>query len=232
MTEILVVAPHPDDETISSGGTLLRHIQERHAVHWLIITRMTREAGYSDARIAVRALEIERVSKAFGMTSVEKLEFATSELDAIKLSSLVSAVAAVVRKIKPTTVYMPFPGDAHSDHRAVFRAVAATTKWFRYPSVKRLLAYETLSETNVGIDPTERPFQPNVFVDISQTLERKLEILQMFEGEIGPFPFPRSLRAVRALAELRGASSGFEAAEAFMLLREHVSFHDLPGGNN
>jgi N-acetylglucosamine malate deacetylase 1 len=81
------------------------------------------------------------------------------------------------------------------------------------------LTYETLSETDCIIDPT-RMFHPNVFVDISAHLERKLELMAIYRSEMGEFPFPRSGTAIRALAQLRGAQSGFAAAESFMLLRE------------
>ena len=114
---------------------------------------------------------------------------------------------------------IPHRGDVHTDHQVVFDAVGACCKWFRYPSVKRVLAYETLSETEFGLNP-QAGFQPNMFVDISLFMERKLELLKIYQSELGEFPFPRSITAVRALAQYRGATSGFEGAEAFMLLRE------------
>jgi N-acetylglucosamine malate deacetylase 1 len=85
--------------------------------------------------------------------------------------------------------------------------------------VRRLLSYETISETDFCLD-TRSPFQPNCFVDITRYLERKLEVLAAYQSELGRFPFPRSIEAVRSLAAVRGAASGFEAAEAFQLLRE------------
>jgi LmbE family N-acetylglucosaminyl deacetylase len=82
-----------------------------------------------------------------------------------------------------------------------------------------VLSYETISETDFCLD-ARAAFQPNCFVDISRYLERKLEIVAAYESEIGRFPFPRSIEAVRALAAVRGAAAGFAAAEAFHLLRE------------
>jgi LmbE family N-acetylglucosaminyl deacetylase len=101
----------------------------------------------------------------------------------------------------------------------VFDAVASCTKWFRYPSINRILAYETLSETDFGLS-TEQAFRPNVFVDIESFLDRKLQAMEVYKSEMGEFPFPRSREAIRALAAVRGAASGFKAAEAFELLRE------------
>lgn len=94
-----------------------------------------------------------------------------------------------------------------------------STKWFRYPSVKRILAYETLSETDFGLG-TDLGFRPNIFINIENYLEDKLRAMDIYASELGRFPFPRSDEAIRALATLRGAASGFQAAEAFELLRE------------
>ena len=135
------------------------------------------------------------------------------------MGELVAAISQIMQDFQPEEVLAPFWGDAHSDHRIVFDAVAACTKWFRYPAVKRILAYETLSETDSSIG-RNNVFDPNVFIDISEWLEDKIRIMNFYESEIGKFPFPRSEKAVRALGQVRGAASGFSAAKAFMLLKE------------
>jgi N-acetylglucosamine malate deacetylase 1 len=219
---ILVVAPHPDDETLGCGGTLLRHIARGEHVHWLIVTDMTIERGYSAAAIQKRASEIGSVAAAYKFAGVHNLSLPPAGLDELPQSELVAAIAGVIKAVLPHTVYLPFRGDAHTDHRIVFDAVAACSKWFRYPSIRRVLCYETLSETDFGLDPHGAAFTPNCFIDISAHLDRKLEIARLFEGEILDFPFPRSVQALRALAQVRGAACGAQAAESFMLLREIV----------
>jgi N-acetylglucosamine malate deacetylase 1 len=116
--------------------------------------------------------------------------------------------------------YLPFPGDVHSDHEVVFDACVACSKSFRYPFIRRILAYETLSETEFGISPEVSGFRPNLWVDISSYMVQKIEIMKMYEGEMGEHPFPRSERNIRALATVRGARSGQQSAEAFMILEE------------
>ena len=96
----------------------------------------------------------------------------------------------------------------------------SATKSFRYPFIKRVLAYETISETDFGMKPEDGGFRPNVYINISNYLDRKLEILDIFESEIDEFPFPRSRKAVSALAQLRGVQCNSNAAEAFMLIKE------------
>jgi LmbE family N-acetylglucosaminyl deacetylase len=157
----------------------------------------------------------------FGFDEVFTLNFPTTQLDSIPMSDLVAGVSDAFRSFEPEEVFVPHPSDVHTDHRVVFNAVASCTKWFRYPSVKRVLAYETLSETDFGMG-TDQAFRPNVFVNIEHFLNDKLRAMDIYASELGEFPFPRSHEAIRALATLRGAASGFKAAEAFELLRERL----------
>lgn len=217
---IVVVAPHPDDETLGCGGTLLRHVDEGDEVHWVIATDMMRDTGYSEDRIAARKREIDEVARAYPFSSVTRLGHPTTRLDRVAMAELVEGISGAFREIEPEVVYLPFPGDAHSDHRLVFKAGQAASKWFRQPDVRRVLTYETLSETEQGRDPRLRGFEPNVYSNIDGRLDRKIQILQLYEGEIGEHPFPRSERTIRALAAVRGAASGYDSAEAFRLILE------------
>ena len=79
---------------------------------------------------------------------------------------------------------------------------------------------ETLSETEFAPSPKEDSFIPNMFVDITDFIERKIEIMKIYKSEIGACPFPRSERNVRALATFRGATAGCEYGESFMILKE------------
>lgn len=217
---VLVIAPHPDDETLGCGGTLLRHKAQGDTLHWLIVTGMTAAGGFSSDRIAARAAEIEALAAGYGFASVHALDLPTGGLDRLALDDIITPIKAVVHAVRAETVYVPFPGDAHSDHAAVFQAASAAVKSFRSPSVRRVLAYETLSETEFGLNPTELAFRPNIFVDIAPYLDDKLRLMRGFAGEMGDFPFPRSETSIRALAALRGGTAGCQAAESFMLLKE------------
>lgn len=217
----IVIAPHPDDEVLGVGGTLMRRKTEGAKVAWLIVTGITAERGWSEEKIKQRADEIKRVTELFGFDSVFELNFPTTQLDQVPMSDLVAVISNIFNTFEPEEVFVPHPSDVHTDHRMVFNAVASCTKWFRYPSVKRVLAYETLSETDFGLG-TDQAFRPNVFVNIEPYIEDKLRAMDIYASELGEFPFPRSHVAIRALATLRGAASGFEAAEAFELLRERL----------
>lgn len=219
MTTILVIAPHPDDETFGCGGALLRHIAEGALVDWLIVTDISSRIGYSARQVRQREREIQKVANLYPFHGVHRLKLPTTQLDTLPLAKIVQGIGDVITRIKPEVLYLPFSGDAHSDHRVVFAAASACTKWFRYPWVRRVLSYETISETDFGVHQAT-VFHPNVFVDISAHLSKKVAIAKTYAGEFHDAPFPRSEEAIRALATLRGARSGFQAAEAFMLLSE------------
>ena len=220
MTErVLVVAPHPDDETLGCGGTILRMADNGAQVAWLIVTDMSEENGWSLTRVRERDAEIEKVTALFGFSDVFRMGLVTSQLDTVPMSELVGKFAAVFNSFQPQQVFLPNWSDAHSDHRVTFDAGAACVKWFRYPSVRRVLTYETISETDFALD-ARSPFRPNYYVDISEYLERKLAIMSVYASEMNTFPFPRSAEAIRCLAAFRGSTAGFRAAEAFQLLRE------------
>lgn len=215
----IVIAPHPDDEVLGVGGTLLRRKAEGAKVAWLIVTGITVESGWSEEKVKQRADEIKQITALFGFDSVFELNFPATHLVQVPMSDLVAAVSNVFKAFEPEEVFVPHLADVHTDHKFVFDAVASCSKWFRYPSVKRVLAYETLSETDFGLG-TQQGFRPNVFVDIEPFLDDKLRAMDIYASELGAFPFPRSHEAIRALATLRGAASGFKAVEAFELLRE------------
>jgi len=220
MSTVLVVAPHPDDETLGCGGTILRHVEQGDSVCWLIVTHISEDLGFSKERIEHRERGIEQVASKYGMKRTVNLEFPATRLDTQPMSTLVEAIGEVVHDVEPELMYLPYRNDIHTDHAVVFDAVASCTKWFRYPSVRRVLAYETLSETDFALDPGADAFRPQVFASITGHLEKKISIMKIYESEIGTHPFPRSPSSIRALATLRGAAAGTEAAEAFTLLRE------------
>jgi len=215
----IVIAPHPDDETLGVGGTLLRRKSEGARLAWLIITSISIDMGWSAEKVKQRNDEIQHITALYGFDEVYSLNFQTTRLDTIPISDLVAAVSDIFKAFKPNEVFVPHFGDVHTDHRVVFDAVSACTKWFRHPSVKSVLAYETVSETDFCLR-ADQVFRPNVFVDIEQFLSGKLKAMDIYTSEVGNFPFPRSHECIRALASLRGAASGFKAAEAFELLRE------------
>jgi len=222
MNKIVVISPHPDDETLGCGGTLLKHLENGDNLYWFIVTKISENNDCNDDKIKIRNKEINIVANIYKFKKVFKCELLTAQLDEYSTKDLVEKISSFINEISPKIIYMPFKGDIHSDHGIVFDAVATCTKSFRYPSVKRVLCYETLSETDFSIDPTQIRFSPNVFVNITDYIDKKIDIMKVYKSEMGKYPFPRSEEAIRSLAMVRGVVAGSKYAESFVLLREII----------
>jgi len=218
---VLVIAPHPDDETLGCGGTLLKHVAAGDSVSWVIVTK-AHEPRWPAEVIERRERQIEQVSATYGFAKRFRLSFPAGRLDAVSLEDLMDSINEIVIEVRPDWIYTVHAGDVHSDHRAVFDATMSAVKSFNSASkgVSRLLSYETISSTDATPPTPATVFLPNLYCDITPFLERKLEIMSLYEGEVHPYPLPRALESIRALARFRGATIAAEYAEAFMLLRE------------
>ncbi|OYQ32105.1 GlcNAc-PI de-N-acetylase [Flavobacterium cyanobacteriorum] len=219
MKNVIVISAHPDDETLGVGGTMLKHIANGDKVYWLIITNVFEEQGFTKERVESRQEEIRKVERMFGITKTFMLNYPTMTLSSSSVIKMVPQISKVFMEVKPEIIYSLNRSDAHSDHRVIFDATIACTKSFRYPFIKQILMYECISETEFAPALHEKAFIPNYYVDITDYLDKKLEIMKVFESEIAPAPFPRSLENIRALAHFRGASAGVHYAEAFQLLK-------------
>ena len=215
----LVLAPHPDDEVLGCGGTIARIASSGGSTEVAIVTRGQTPRFDAAQSEAVRA-EAECAHRTLGVSRTHFLDLPAAELDRLPHADLNHAIGKIVADVRPDTLFVPFIGDLHLDHRLVFEAamVAARPRGNRYPL--RILAYETVSETNWSAPGLSPSFQPNIFIDIADQLEVKLAAFSCFASQLRPFPDERSLETLRALALVRGSTITRVAAEAFMLIRE------------
>lgn len=214
--KILVVAVHPDDETLGCGGTLLKHKANGDKIHWLICTTLNKNNSYYKKR----EKELIKVSKLYNFDSIHQLQFETTKVDQYSMSELIKNISVVINKLKPNIIYLPFKEDVHTDHKKLFEASYSCTKSFRYSFIKKIYMMETLSETDFAPSFKEDSFIPNTFVDISRYITKKIKIMKVYKSEIKKHPFPRSEKNIRALATFRGSTAGCKFAESFMLLKE------------
>ncbi len=212
---ILVISTHPDDETLGCGGTLLKHEEKGDKTFWLIAT-----TPLTVERKKTRDQEIKKVKEKYKFCASFQLNYPTTKLDIVPKFELVQKISKIIDKIKPDIVYLPNRSDVHSDHKTLFETAYSCTKNFRKPFIKKVLMYETLTETEFAPPLAENAFVPNVFVDTSQHMKKKLEIMQIYESEVMPDNLPRSISAIKSLAGYRGSRIGVKYAEAFMLLFE------------
>lgn len=218
--KVLVLAVHPDDETLGCGGTLLKHKAAGDEIHWLIATTANEQVGFSAEQVLEKRREIDAVAQTYPFDSIHELGLPAARVDTLPLGDIVARLSALLYELRPTMVYLPFKGDVHSDHRILFECFWSASKTFRYQFLRKVLMMETVSETDFAPPLPENAFLPNSYVDISAHLERKLEILSLYQSELGPPPFPRNLENLRMLAGWRGSQAHCRYAEGFVLLKE------------
>lgn len=224
MTDILIIAAHPDDEAIGCGGAMARLAREGAVIHVVSLADGVgaRQAGIvpSATDLAVRRQAAERACAVLGTRPPIFGDLSDNRLDTLPLLEIIKIVEGFIEHYRPDTVFTHHAGDLNIDHRLVHQAVATACRPQPECPVRRLLFFEVASSTEWQTPGSGSVFAPNYFIDISDTLEIKRAALQAYEAEMRPWPHSRSLEGIEHLARWRGASVGLAAAEAFVLGRE------------
>lgn len=215
--KLMVVSPHPDDETLGAGGMLLKYKDFGNDIFWLNITNMQVKYGYAEDIVKKRNEQIKKINEKYRFNDFYDLSLRPSCLEKYDSSEIINKISDIFKGVQPDMVILPNRTDAHSDHKTTFDWCYACTKIFRYPFVKNILTMEILSETDFGL--LDNYFIPNYFVDISNYFLIKEEILNIYESEVSQHPFPRSSEGIEALAKLRGIAAGVKYAEAFKVIK-------------
>jgi LmbE family N-acetylglucosaminyl deacetylase len=227
MSVILVIAPHADDETIAMGGAIARYASEGHRVVVAVLTGHGNDGLHPiwprSAWDRVRE-ECQAACNVLGVDQLLFRELPAACLDALPAWQVNAVVAEILDEIDPDEIFIPFAFDLHKDHRTINYAVQVVARPYldKNRKIQRILAYETLSETHLAAPYLEPAFQPNFFVNIEKTLEKKLEAMQCYNSQLQLANMPRSIEALRALAVHRGTHIGCQAAEAFIILGQYV----------
>jgi LmbE family N-acetylglucosaminyl deacetylase len=219
MKKVLIIAPHPDDEILGCGGSIIKHIQAGDEVYICIVTKGVQPL-FDPQIVEKTRVEALTCHNHIGVKKTYFLDFPSVLIDKEDRYIINGKVLDVIKVIKPDDVYIPHWGDMQKDHQIVADACMVALRPKYGHKVRHIYGYETLSETAWNAPNVQNEFIPNVFVDISDTLDKKIEALGFFKTQLSPFPDARSLEAVEALARYRGSIMHMRAAEAFMLIRE------------
>jgi len=215
---VLVVAPHPDDETLGAGGTIAKFAARGDEVAVLVVSGHLPPL-YTREHYETTVAESRRAFKGLGVSKSWFLEIPATMIGDEPISVVNRKMVDVVAEAAPQIVLCPFP-DRHIDHRLVFESVMVATRPVGSGrGIQLLAAYETLSETHWNAPQMEPNFRPNWVVDITAELPRKIEAAKCYETQIPAFPGARSIEAIEALAKFRGTQAGFAAGEAFEIIR-------------
>ena len=225
---VLVIAAHPDDEALGCGGTIARYAAEGYALNLAFLADGVGARGTPGGDLAQQEREAldrrrtaaRKAAAILGAVSVSFDDLPDNQLDSLPLLDITQRVEALIAQHQPSIVLTHHSGDLNIDHRRVHQAVMTACRPQQGHPVRTLLAFEVPSSTEWQPPGSGPAFEPNWFVDISDTLEQKCKALDAYHEEMRDWPHPRSLEAVEHLARWRGATVGCEAAEAFVLLRQ------------
>jgi LmbE family N-acetylglucosaminyl deacetylase len=225
MDTILVVAAHPDDEVLGCGGTIARKSHEGHDIFVAIlgegITSRYDRRDQADKELLANLREKSRkAAEELWVKDLFLYDFPDNRFDSVPLLEIIKTVESVIQEIQPDVVFTHHGGDLNIDHVITFRSVLTATRPMAGSTVKQIYAFEVPSSTEWTFDNLSPQFKPNVFIDVSTTLETKIRAMGIYNSESRPFPHPRSREALRVIAKRWGSVVGCHAAEAFELIRE------------
>ena len=226
MKIILVVAAHPDDEVLGCGGTIARHLAKGDEVHIVFMAD-----GVTSRGVCTNSVEHNErnhaafeASQSLGITTpLTFLGFPDNRMDTVALLEITQSLESVIKMIQPETIYTHHFGDLNIDHQITHKAVMTACRPQGSYSVKTILCFEIPSSTEWQTPYSGQAFEPNWFVDISDTLRIKMKALRAYHEEMREWPHPRSYKFIEYQVELAGAKIAFEKVESFTLAR-HIEF--------
>lgn len=221
---ILIIAPHCDDEILGCGGTISKHVSNGHMVYVAIVTNGHIGAPELFSKEGTEKVRSEALAahKILGVKDTFFLDFPAPRLDTIPSYQLSNVIAKIINEKKIEVLYLPHRGDIHKDHRITYEAALVAARPINNCPIKKILSYETLSETEWAPPFGDDAFIPTIFENIEGHLEKKLEAFKCFSTQIKEFPHPRSLKNIEILSNFRGATVGKKNVESFMLIREII----------
>lgn len=220
--KILIIAAHPDDEVLGCFGTVAKMIKKGYKAYTLILGegKTSRDINNNVINKQNELLELKNeileANKSIGIKDVFIEKFPDNRFDSVDLLSIVKVVEKVKNEIKPDIIFTHFENDLNIDHQITYKAVITATRPMANESVKEIYSFEILSSTEWKYPLT---FNPDIFFDVSETLEDKVKAMSFYKSELREFPHPRSLEGIELNAKYWGMRVGKEAVEAFKCVR-------------
>jgi len=219
---VLVIAAHPDDEVLGCGGTIAK-LSPNNDIYVLILGEgvTSRNIPEEQRQENLKRLrkEAESANKILDVKKVFFEGFPDNKFDTVPLLDIVKSIEETINKVNPEVIFTHHYGDLNIDHQITHKAVLTATRPVGDYSVKKILTFEVLSSTEWNCQNQCNIFTPNTYVDISETINKKLEAMQCYKSEIRSYPHPRSSKGIKILAQKRGLEVGLKFAEAFCLIR-------------
>ena len=235
--KVLVIAAHPDDEVLGMGGLLKKFSKKENDIKIVFLATGISSRRSNDYLNSTKykinnnlkndiEKQIEQLQKdarkalsVLGIKKIQFEDFPDNEMDIVSNLKITKKIEGIIDDYRPDTVYTHSQCDINVDHRLIYESTITATRPKKNSIVKQVISFEVPSSTEWYFP---QKFSPNIFVDISKELKFKLKAMQCYKNELMEFPHPRSIEALEIIAKRWGTVCGFNAAEAFCLVRSLV----------
>jgi LmbE family N-acetylglucosaminyl deacetylase len=201
---ILAIGAHPDDIEFGCGGSLIKYTRKGHRLSLLVMT-----GGGGGGPADERMTEQSASKEILGAEEIFWGGFEDTRLPAD--IDMIRKIENVIESVRPEFIFCNFPDDTHQDHRHLAQAIMSATRYIR-----NVLFYE---------GPTTQNFNPQVYVDIADTLEAKLDALRAHRSQVMKTNIEdlSIIEVARSSANFRGIQGRVKYAEAFHSLRLFIN---------
>jgi len=218
---ILCIVAHPDDEALGPGGTLIKHVMRGDKVNIVIFSIGEESKLNKDINTSRRIKNAEDWSKITGCNIYKFFSFPDQQLDTVPKLKIIQKLEKIFQVLVPDIVYTHHDGDLNHDHQIVNHAVLTALRPMNpYGLRSEIRTFETISSTEQSPYTERYIFKPNFYVNINEIWKSKIKALNAYKSELKPYPYPRSIKSLEALAIKRGSESGFKKAEAFHIIKK------------
>ena len=221
--KVLIIVAHTDDETFGMGGSILYHKNKGDDIYAISLTDgVSSRNNFTKEEIKRRSLSKDKSSKMLGFKWFCNGNFPDNSLDSVPLLEIIKFIEKVKIELKPTLIYTHSCADLNIDHRKVNEALLVAFRPLANETWNEVRTFEVPSSTDYGHSSVTNLFNPNLYINISDNIELKLEALKIYEEELKDYPNSRSIEGLRNLAMFRGNQVGLEYAEAFEIIRKII----------
>ena len=214
--KVLIISPHADDEILGCGGFISKYSKKNYYINVLILTNANKGAPeiYSPQEIKSIRKEATKANKLIGTKRIFFENLPAVNLNNYPIYKITSILDRYIKEINPEIVLIPSANDIHDDHKIIFKASKVSTRPNKKSSLRKILSYEVLSETEWNEDG--KSFNPNYFVRLKKTdINNKVKAFLKYKSQVKKFPHPRSKEGIINLSKVRGGQVFEEYAEAF-----------------